>query len=61
MDAQEAGGVVIKDMAGHRTAVKAGEIEKMEASPVSLMPEGLTTGMSEEDLKDFFAYLLRGL
>jgi putative heme-binding domain-containing protein len=61
MDAQEAGGVVIKDMASNRTAVKAGEIEKMEASPVSLMPEGLTAGMGEGDLKDFFAYLMSGL
>jgi putative heme-binding domain-containing protein len=61
MDAQEAGGVVIKDMASNRTAVKAVDIEKMEASPVSLMPEGLTAGMGEGDLRDFFAYLMRGL
>jgi putative heme-binding domain-containing protein len=61
MDAQEAGGVVLKDMASNRTAVKAGEIEKMEASPVSLMPEGLTAGMGEGDLRDFFAYLMSGL
>ena len=31
----------------------------MTASPVSLMPEGLTTGMSDADLKDFFGYLMR--
>jgi hypothetical protein len=31
----------------------------MEASPVSLMPEGLLTGMSIADLKDFFAYLMK--
>jgi hypothetical protein len=30
----------------------------MEASPVSLMPEGLTAGMGEGDLRDFFAYLM---
>ncbi|MBL9178492.1 MAG: c-type cytochrome [Verrucomicrobiaceae bacterium] len=59
MDAQDAGGIVIKDMAGNKTAVKQTDIEKMEASPVSLMPEGLTTGMSDADLKDFFAYLMR--
>lgn len=59
MDAQDAGGIVIKDMAGNKTAVKQADIEKMEASPVSLMPEGLTTGMSDADLKDFFALLMK--
>jgi putative heme-binding domain-containing protein len=59
MDAQDASGIVIKDMAGNKTAVKQADIEKLEASPVSLMPEGLTAGMSEADLKDFFAYLMK--
>ena len=59
MDAQDASGLVIKDMAGNKTAVKQSEIEKLEASPVSLMPEALTTGMSDSDLRDFFAYLMR--
>lgn len=59
MDAQDANGIVIKDMAGNKTALKQTEIESMNASPVSLMPEGLTTGMSDADLKDFFAYLMK--
>jgi len=59
MDAQDASGIVIKDMAGNKTALKQTDIEKMEASPISLMPEGLTTGMSDADLKDFFAYLMK--
>jgi len=59
MDAQDANGIVIKDMANNKTAIKQADIEKMEASPVSLMPEGLTTGMSDADLKDFFAYLMK--
>jgi putative heme-binding domain-containing protein len=59
MDAQDASGIVIKDMAGNKTSVKQADIEKLEASPVSLMPEGLTAGMSEADLKDFFAYLMK--
>ena len=46
-------------LSGNKTAVKQSDIEKMEASPISLMPEGLTTGMSDADLKDFFAYLMR--
>jgi putative heme-binding domain-containing protein len=59
MDAQDANGIVIKDMANNKTAVKQTDIESLEASPISLMPEGLTTGMSDADLKDFFAYLMR--
>jgi putative heme-binding domain-containing protein len=59
MDAQDANGIVIKDMANNKTAVKQADIESLEASPISLMPEGLTTGMSDADLKDFFAYLMR--
>ena len=59
MDAQDAQGIVIKDLAGNKTAIKQADIEKLEASPVSLMPEGLTAGMSDADLKDFFAYLMK--
>ena len=59
MAAQDASGIVIKDMANNKTAVKLADIEKMEASPISLMPEGLTAGMSDADLKDFFAYLMK--
>jgi putative heme-binding domain-containing protein len=59
MDAQDSNGIVIKDMAGNKTAIKQADIEKLEASSISLMPEGLTTGMSDADLKDFFAYLMR--
>lgn len=59
MDAQDASGIVIKDIANNKTPVKQADIEKLEASPISLMPEGLTTGMSDGDLKDFFAYLMK--
>jgi putative heme-binding domain-containing protein len=59
MDAQDASGIVIKDIAGNKTPVKQADIEKLEASPISLMPEALTTGMSDADLKDFFAYLMK--
>ncbi|MBL9185674.1 MAG: c-type cytochrome [Verrucomicrobiaceae bacterium] len=59
MDAQDANGIVLKDLAGNKTAIKQADIEKLEASPVSLMPEGLTAGMSDTDLKDFFAYLMK--
>jgi len=59
MDAQDASGIVLKDIAGNKTPIKQADIEKLEASPISLMPEGLTTGMSDADLKDFFGYLMK--
>ena len=61
IDAQDTNGITLKDMANNKTALKHTDIEKMEASPVSLMPEGLLTGMSDADLKDFFAYLMKPL
>jgi len=61
IDAQDTNGITLKDMANNKTALKHSDIEKMEASPVSLMPEGLMTGMSDADLKDFFAYLMKPL
>ena len=59
IDKQDAGGVVIRDIAGQRHSVKQPDIESLEASPVSLMPEGLLGGMSNGDLKDFFAFLMK--
>ncbi len=59
LDKQDAGGVVLKDVAGQRHAVKQSDIASLEASPVSLMPEALLTGMSDGDLRDFFAFLTK--
>ena len=59
MDAQGGGSITLKDLAGNRTAVKQADIEKLEASPISIMPEGLLTGLSDAELKDFFGYLMK--
>jgi len=59
MDAQGGGSISLKDLAGNRTAVKQADIEKLEASPISIMPEGLLAGLSDTELKDFFAYLMK--
>ena len=59
MDAQGGGSISLKDLAGNRTAVKQADIEKLEASPISIMPEGLLAGLSDAELKDFFAYLMK--
>lgn len=51
--------VTLRDLAGQETVLSRGNIESLEASPVSLMPPALLTGMSEEDLCDLFAYLMK--
>jgi putative heme-binding domain-containing protein len=59
IDKQDAGGVVIRDVAGQKHLVKQPDIESLEASPISLMPEGLLGGLSDGDLKDLFAFLMK--
>ena len=59
IDKQDAGGVVIRDVAGQKHTVKQPDIESLEASPISLMPEGLLGGLSDSDLKDLFAFLMK--
>ena len=59
MAGQDAKGIVLKDIAGNLTPVKQSDIEKLDASPVSIMPEGLLLGLSDADLRDFFAYLMK--
>lgn len=59
LDAQGGGSITLKDLAGNRTTIRQAEVETLEASPVSLMPEGLLLGMSDSDLRDFFAYLMK--
>ena len=57
IDKQDAGGVVIKDVAGQRHTLRQLDIESLEASPTSLMPEGLLGGLNDTQLSDLFAYL----
>ncbi|PHS10686.1 MAG: heme-binding protein [Blastopirellula sp.] len=43
---------------GNMTSVNRNKIELMEASKVSMMPEGLLNTLSEDEIKDLMAYLL---
>ncbi|WP_414661797.1 DUF7133 domain-containing protein [Horticoccus sp. 23ND18S-11] len=54
---QDAGTVVLKDMAGQKHAARTSEIEKLDVFPQSLMPEGLLNGVDDAALRDLFAYL----
>jgi putative membrane-bound dehydrogenase-like protein len=49
--------LVLKTSSGERVVLGAGEIEERAVSELSLMPDGLTETMSEQDLVDLLAYL----
>jgi putative heme-binding domain-containing protein len=49
--------VVLRGADGKDVTVAREEIDEMEASKVSLMPEGLLKGLSEQQVRDLFAYL----
>jgi putative heme-binding domain-containing protein len=51
---------VVEDMLdpGHVTRVRRSDIETMEMSKVSVMPEGLLDSLKEEEVLDLLAYLL---
>lgn len=51
--------VTLKDLAGQISLLDRAEIEQLEASPISLMPPGLLVGLSDKELGDLFAYLMK--
>jgi hypothetical protein len=52
----EESAVTLKTLA-ESIVIRRGEIETMETLEVSLMPEGLLTGLDEDDIRDLFLYL----
>jgi len=50
-------GIVLKTLGGTAVTVRRGDVASTEISPLSMMPEGLLTPMSEEDVRDLFLYL----
>lgn len=59
IDRREGGEIVLRDLAGNRTQLREDKVASLIASPTSVMPEGLLAGMSDQDLRDFFAYLMK--
>jgi hypothetical protein len=45
---------------GQRIVLPLGVIESISATGVSLMPEGLLDGLSDQEARDLFAYLRSG-
>ncbi|MDA1278173.1 MAG: c-type cytochrome, partial [Verrucomicrobia bacterium] len=54
---QSASVVVLRASDGQNIALPRNEIETIRAEPNSLMPEGLLNSLTDEEIRDFFAYL----
>lgn len=52
--------VVVLDLAGNKTTFGRTQVKEMRASHTSLMPEGLLDTMTEQQVKDLFAYFMSG-
>jgi len=59
MSAQNAKSITLRDVANQLTQVKQSDIKTQTASPMSLMPPALLTGLSEAEVRDFFAYVMK--
>jgi len=49
--------VTLIDSQAQKSTLSRQKIERMEESPVSIMPENLLKSMSPQNLRDLFAYL----
>ncbi len=52
--------VTLLDIGGNKTVLSRTNIKTMQASHTSLMPEGLLDAMTEQQVKDLFAYFMSG-
>jgi putative heme-binding domain-containing protein len=57
---KDAGVVVLRTADGQRVVLPKDDVEEMRVSGVSLMPEGLLQGLSDQEVRDLFAYLRSG-
>lgn len=59
LERRDGGVIVLRDLAGVRTSLREDAVERLAASPVSVMPEGLLSGLSDQDIRDLLAHLMR--
>jgi putative heme-binding domain-containing protein len=52
--------VVLRTADGQRIVLPKDDIDTMSVTGVSLMPEGLLNGVSDQEVRDLFAYLRSG-
>ena len=54
---QDAAVIVLRGLDGQDISLARSTVREMRAAPASIMPEGLLTGLDDQALRDFFAYL----
>ncbi len=54
---QDSSVMVLRGLDGQDVSLPRSGIREVKAAPASIMPEGLLTGLSDQELRDFFAYL----
>ncbi len=59
LDAQTPQAITVRDLNGQKLVLSRADVKSLTASPVSLMPEGLLDAMSEQQVRDLFAYLVK--
>jgi putative heme-binding domain-containing protein len=59
MAAQDAKTISLRDVANQVTKINQTDIKTQTALPASLMPPGLLMGISDADLRDLFAFLMK--
>jgi putative heme-binding domain-containing protein len=57
--AREEGQITMTDTAGQKTVIPRSIVREEKALATSLMPEELLAGLSEKELRDLFAYLMK--
>ncbi len=50
--------VTLRDVANQKSVLARADMKKLQASKISLMPPGLLIGVDDDDLRDFFAYIM---
>ena len=50
--------IVLRDLAQNSITLPRAEIKDLKAMPVSLMPEGITDALTDQQVRDLFAYLM---
>jgi putative heme-binding domain-containing protein len=57
MESESADTVILRQALGKRVILPRQQIQRLQSSGVSLMPEGLEAGLSPQDLRDLVAFL----
>lgn len=54
---QDGSTIILRGLDGQDVSIERDSIQELRAAAASLMPEGLLTGLTDQELRDFFAYL----